>query len=68
MDGTFFGGEPRQVIPLNDYIGRYLPYCNPYANMNVYICQTTDFIVVEWDGNGDDRNKLSSAPVLVNNV
>ena len=35
--------------------------------MNVYICQTDDIIVLEWDGNGKDRNKLSSAPVKVNN-
>ena len=35
--------------------------------MNVYICQTDDIIVLEWDGNGKDRNKLNSAPIKVNN-
>ena len=48
-------------------MGKNLPECESYPDMNAFICQTDDFIVLEWDGNGADRAKLSSAPVKVNN-
>ena len=38
-------------------MGKNLPECESYPDMNAFICQTDDFIVLEWDGNGADRAK-----------
>lgn len=60
-------GTPGTIISYNNTIGADIESCTAYPDENIYVCDTLDFGIVEWDAKSADRHLLSSAPVHIIN-